>query len=57
MSSIFLCIMHRDIGAQGQDGHRDRFVSRKETWCSIYQYINLFPVLIGFFFDFYAWQS
>ena len=32
-------------------------MSRKETSCSIYQYINLPPILIGFFFDFYACQS
>ena len=48
--------MHSDIGAQGQEGRRDRSVSRKETWCSIYRDIGLPPILIGFFSIFYIWQ-
>ena len=32
------------------------FVSRKETWCSIYRDIGLPPILIGFFSIFYIWQ-
>ena len=32
------------------------FVSRKETRCSIYQYINLSPILPGIFSIFYILQ-
>ena len=33
------------------------FVSREETRCSIYQYINLSPILPGIFSILYSWQS